>query len=319
MEQDINSALTQVGGAVFQSLVAPVLQIAVPLLIIGVAVLLLIRLVQWLEYRKSSYRAVTHKSFGAVSGDKDTADQLGARGEYLIEHNLKGLSGYHRFLFNCYLPKDDGKTTEIDAILLHTSGIYVFESKNYSGWIFGRDSDRYWTQTLPAGKGKSRKERFYNPVKQNEGHIKWLLKYLSDLPNLRVYSFILFSDRCELKNINLTGRKHHVIHRGKVRGAVESVAAREGVHLSASEIDAIYDRLYPLTQVTAAERIAHLQSIREAQNKAAPHPKTRNRQEVCPLCGAPLALRTVEKGEDETEYVYICSDYPKCRYNRPAI
>lgn len=47
-----------------------------------------------------------------------------------------------------YVPKDDGTTTEIDLIMLSPMGIYVFESKNYSGWIFGNEKSRYWTQTL---------------------------------------------------------------------------------------------------------------------------------------------------------------------------
>ena len=52
---------------------------------------------------------------------------------------LRQLPGYKRFLFNCYLPKQDGEKTEIDVIFLHESGIYVFESKNYKMCI----RDRY--------------------------------------------------------------------------------------------------------------------------------------------------------------------------------
>ena len=57
-------------------------------------------------------------------------------GEYFTYQCIAPLNGYKKFIFNCYLPKADGETTEVDVILLHESGIYVFESKNYSGWIF---------------------------------------------------------------------------------------------------------------------------------------------------------------------------------------
>ncbi len=101
---------------------------------------------------------------------KDT----GRVGEYYIFDQLKNLDGYKKFIFNCYIPKSDDRTTEIDVIMLHETGIYVFESKNYSGWIFGNAGDKYWTQTLRNGRFGSEKNRFYNPVLQNNNHIKWL-------------------------------------------------------------------------------------------------------------------------------------------------
>lgn len=77
-------------------------------------------------------------------------------------------------------------------ILIHESGIYVFESKNYGGWIFGDERQHYWTQTLPLGRGRSQKNRFYNPIRQNKGHIKWLSNYLN-LDTKFFYSYIVFS------------------------------------------------------------------------------------------------------------------------------
>ncbi|MFR7610172.1 MAG: nuclease-related domain-containing protein [Christensenellaceae bacterium] len=130
---------------------------------------------------------------------------IGLIGEYFTYQCIAPLNGYKKFIFNCYLPKADGETTEVDVILLHESGIYVFESKNYSGWIFGNESQTFWTQTLPSGKGKSQKSRFFNPIMQNAGHIKQLKAFLAsdDLP---IYSYVLFSDRCELKNVKLEKR-----------------------------------------------------------------------------------------------------------------
>lgn len=42
-----------------------------------------------------------------------------------------------RILHNRYLPWPNGMTTEIDRIAIISSGIFVIEVKNYSGWIFG--------------------------------------------------------------------------------------------------------------------------------------------------------------------------------------
>ena len=90
-----------------------------------------------LAYRKTDYYKTTHKSYFTMRSD------IGSYGEYLTYKYLKDYeSDGARFLYNCYLPKDNGETTEIDVLMIHQSGIYVFESKNYSGWIFGSENQK---------------------------------------------------------------------------------------------------------------------------------------------------------------------------------
>lgn len=146
------------------------------------------------NFKKGSYYKITHNSFLFTIFD------AGRNGEYQIykrlsNHESKG----GKFLFNCYLPKDNGETTEIDVLLINSNGIYVFESKNYSGWIFGDEKGKNWTQVLPKGKGRSHKEYFFNPIIQNNVHIKWLRNIVGvEAP---VYSIIAFSERCTLKRL----------------------------------------------------------------------------------------------------------------------
>lgn len=64
----------------------------------------------------------------------------GQAGENQIHQSLNRLEGQSAILQNCYLPLKNSGTTEVDLILIHESGIYVIESKNYSGWIFGSES-----------------------------------------------------------------------------------------------------------------------------------------------------------------------------------
>lgn len=94
----------------------------------------------------------------------------GKVGEELIEGILEKLNKkvYGKILKNVYIPKNESESSEIDVVYITTKGIFVIESKNLSGWIFGKEKDQYWTSSLPAGKGKSIKNKFYNPIKQNE-------------------------------------------------------------------------------------------------------------------------------------------------------
>lgn len=92
---------------------------------------------------------------------------VGWNGERLVAKVFKKLnkSGYPGVLLrNVYVPiENSDKTTEIDALYITSKGMFVVESKNFSGWIFGSEGDRYWTQVLKGGK----RSPFYNPIKQN--------------------------------------------------------------------------------------------------------------------------------------------------------
>ncbi|WP_432626534.1 nuclease-related domain-containing protein [Brotaphodocola sp.] len=126
------------------------------------------------QFRKTTYHKITHNSYRKIQQDK------GAHGEYQIYQNL---ASYERdgakFLFNCYLPWRSGETTEVDAMMIHHSGIYVFESKNYGGVIAGKEADEYWTQTLPAKGHSTTQNSFFNPILQNRSHISCLKELLS--------------------------------------------------------------------------------------------------------------------------------------------
>lgn len=207
------------------------------------------------QYKKSDYYRQSGISYWKVRSD------AGMLGEYLIYDRLRKLKGYKKWIFNCYIPKDNGETTELDVILLHESGIYLFESKNYSGWIFGTETQQYWTQTLPKGRGRSEKNRFFNPIIQNKVHLKWIQNYLGNL-SWPIYSYIVFSERCTLKDINLTSNQHFVINRYDILPAVRKTAKKAEIWLTPGDIDALYEKLYPLTQLSEAEKKQHIENIK---------------------------------------------------------
>lgn len=107
-----------------------------------------------------------------------------------------------------YIQKTNGEYTQIDLVVATKVGIIVFEVKDYSGWIFGNDHQKYWTQVLAYGKEK---HRFYNPVMQNVGHIQAIRRCLPQNPGVPIYSVIVFDGNCELKNITCNAEKTFII------------------------------------------------------------------------------------------------------------
>lgn len=213
-----------------------------------------------LKYKKSEYYIQTKNTYTNVMKDK------GHLGEFLIYEQLKTLNGYKKFLFNVYVPKMNGGTTEIDVILLHESGVYVFESKNYSGWIFGNETQQYWTQTLRYGRYGIQKNKFINPIRQNMSHLKWLQYFLKEEPCLTFYSYIVFSNRCLLKDVTITSKNHFVINRYDVFSAVQINAFHSGTQLTYQTIDRLYEKLYPLTQLDDEQKMEHIKAIWRNRN-----------------------------------------------------
>ena len=68
--------------------------------------------------------------------------------------------------------KDD-TTTQIDHLIISKYGIFVIETKNYKGWIYGNEKQKEWTQV-----NFKQKHKFQNPLNQNYRHIKALEEVL---------------------------------------------------------------------------------------------------------------------------------------------
>ena len=203
-----------------------------------------------IKYLLSRYRKETHGKFLKVIKDK------GLYGEYLSFRVLESLPGYKKILSNVYITKENNQTTEIDLIMIHETGIYVIESKNFSGWIFGCNSDKFWTQTL---NGK-RKNKFYNPIWQNENHIKYLDKYLDD-NTLNYKSIIAFSERCTLKKID-NSSDTIVCNRNNLKSNLLKIIGNEKKVLDKNEIDKLYLELKECTNKSLEVKKEHINNIK---------------------------------------------------------
>ena len=114
----------------------------------------------------------------------------GKLGEFAVAAHVKlYLKDPQYILLNdLTLPDGAGATTQIDHLLLSPYGIFVIETKNYKGWIFGNERQKIWTQKLYKNSYK-----FQNPIHQNYKHIKVLEQLLVDIvaPDL-LHSVVVF-------------------------------------------------------------------------------------------------------------------------------
>lgn len=252
----------------------------------------------------------------------------GKYGEKLTERELKWVQLFGRkgkTLRNVYLPTSDGGTSEIDVLFITQKGIFVFESKNYSGWIFGDEKSRNWTAMLP----NRVKNQFYNPIMQNRTHLKWLANYVGD--DVPLFSIIVFSERCELKKVTVHSENIKVIKRDSTYATVLDLWEQNPDCIEADHIEELYQSLKQLTNVDEAVKAAHVANIKNRFQKptnvpistvvseekaAAQCPSPQVDTLFCPRCGAKLVLREATNGANAGNKFYGCSRFPKCRYIR---
>ena len=187
----------------------------------------------------------------------------GTAGEFLAYMEMTALPAPRRILRNVYIPHWQGHSTEIDLLLIHTTGFYVIESKNYSGEIYGDEGSRYWEARYPASRSSYELE---NPIRQNATHARALQQYISFYCKAPVHSVIAYGDWCTVKCIRRISADPIQCHYRALRAQLNTIISRSARCLSPSEVDMFYQILLPLVD---RDREAHTQRMKERKMKAA--------------------------------------------------
>ena len=211
------------------------------------------------QKKHKRYNRYQRTAYNAASGNSvfDTLFDDGKYGEFLIYSCLEDLGDAHKLLTNIYLPKVNGTTTEIDLIMISATGIYVFESKNFSGWIFGDENSKYWKQIFRGG----RHYQFYNPIWQNKKHISVLKQHLG-LGDEVFRSYIVFSERCVLKKMSVYSPEVKVMNRDVMACEIMEDMERRPEIFTPLEIEQIYGELRRYTLADDETKQAHIDAMR---------------------------------------------------------
>lgn len=94
------------------------------------------------------------------------ASDKGKQGEKAVNIVLSALGANYVAMDNILLKTKTG-STELDHVVVSMYGIFVIETKNYSGTVYGDEKYKNWKHYDKSGKERS----FYSPIKQNAGHV----------------------------------------------------------------------------------------------------------------------------------------------------
>ena len=184
--------------------------------------------------------------------------------EYQTYERLRKLEkeGF-KFLFGIYVPKANGGTTEIDIMAIGPKGVLVVENKDYSGQVVGLEWDKYWTQERPYAHYRNEGERrFYNPIMQNDGHIRHLRQFVGS--RVPVNSMIVFSDHCDLCVPRLSRNDVRVTQVKKAYQKAREMFDASEANLSMEQVDALYQQMKGYTKVTRSTKKQHIKDCKRA-------------------------------------------------------
>ncbi|MHB8076695.1 NERD domain-containing protein [Desulfosporosinus fructosivorans] len=217
----------------------------------------------------------------------------GLIGEKTISVFLSRLDPTKYMVINDLMLKTEGKTSQIDHVVISNYGIFVIETKNYKGWILGDEHGEQWTQVI-----YKRKEKFYNPIRQNDGHILALKQNLQEYQELSYISIIVFSINADLK-VKTNSKVIYSVNLLKIirEYVVES--------LTDQQKEAIYSKLIKLNVCEKEARTQHVDEI----NKKKAEVSQQLESSRCPKCSGVLIMRKGKYGDFKG-----CSNYPRCRY-----
>lgn len=220
----------------------------------------------------------------------------GKLGEKGVAATLSFLPDNEYVVLNDLMLRKGNRSTQIDHIVISIHGIFIIETKNYKGWIFGNSERDYWTQNIWG-----HKYSLYNPIRQNQNHIQFIIKKFSKLSEYKnyIYPIVVFLN---VSKLQLSGNCDCVIWRNELNSYIrlfrQNVMTMDQCHYIANLIleENILDK---------KQRKEHTLNVRKSVKTY----ETKVNSGICPRCGGRLVLRTGKYGD-----FVGCSNYPHCRY-----
>ena len=201
-----------------------------------------------------------------------------------------GNKSYHKF-HNIIFPSKNG-TTQIDHLIISVYGVFIVETKNITGWIFGSEKQPSWTQSIYG-----KKYSFQNPLRQTYRQKKILSEFLN-LDESKIHSVIYFVGDCKF----ITPLPDNVINSGVGR----FIKRFRNQILSTEDVNRVINAVDKHLSESSLSKRDHIKSLRKRHSSIT----------ICPRCGSNLIERTAKQGSNTGTKFLGCENYPKCRFTK---
>ncbi|MDE7419903.1 MAG: NERD domain-containing protein [Muribaculaceae bacterium] len=263
------------------------------------------------------------------------AIRSGKRGERIVAKELARLKKKDHIIINdLLLPTSNGRTSQIDHVVISTRGIFVIETKNHAGRISGGEHAQYWQQHL-----SSQSRTLYNPLLQNRSHLRAIRRLLPKLDAELFSTMVVFTEAWRLdikaeeiikerrllpdRHIQRTlipeerrqkqwwrpWKKEIVLDEHKIvmriEGLLNEIKRRRRI-IDRDSLRDIAEKLSAANVTDNSARREHTQYAKQT-SKSVSEDITKG---ICPRCGGQLIIRKSPNGDFAG-----CSNYPRCRFS----
>lgn len=215
----------------------------------------------------------------------------GAYAEDRVARRLSRLSEeYH--VFNDVYIRNGGRTVQIDHVVISRYGVFVIETKNYKGWVYGSESAEHWTQNIYG-----HKYQLYNPTRQNASHVNAICKLLC-ITRDKTIPIVVFAGSATVRcSVNCD-----VVYLSQLRRVIDR---HKSVQFTDEQVLQMTEKLTSALVTDKNRRREHIHEVRQQVAE-------KERMEangICPRCHGQLVVREGKYG-----HFIGCSNYPYCKY-----
>ena len=216
----------------------------------------------------------------------------GAYAEYRVARRLSRLpKEYH--VFNDVYIRSGGRSVQIDHIVISPYGVFVLETKNYKGWVYGSENAEHWTQNIYG-----HKYQLYNPVRQNASHVGAICNLLR-ITRDKTIPIVVFAGSA---TVHCSANYYYVVYMSQLRRVINQ---HKSVLLSDDQVLQMTEKLAGALVTDKNRRRKHVQEVR----KQVAIKERMEANGICPRCHGQLVVREGQYGQ-----FVGCSNYPNCKY-----
>ncbi|MCC8410888.1 NERD domain-containing protein [Mucilaginibacter sp. UR6-1] len=197
----------------------------------------------------------------------------------------------YKKIHNVIVPAHNG-TAQIDHLIVSPFGLFIVETKNLKGWIFGSVSQPRWTQVIFGYK-----YHFQNPIHQTFRQKKVLSEYLK-INEMMIHTLIYFNGDCKFKTL----LPSNVIN----KDLAKCIKREQEVALNEADIISVLYKVKELKHNSSLTAKNHIRGLLDRYSSVT----------TCPKCGSDLVERNATKSYGRSSKFLGCANYPKCRFTK---
>ncbi len=215
----------------------------------------------------------------------------GAYAEDRVARRLSQLpEEYH--IFNDVYIRNNGSSVQIDHVVISRYGVFVIETKNYKGWVYGSEDMEHWTQNIYG-----HKYQFYNPIRQNASHVGAICNLLR-ITRDKTIPIVVFAGSATVR----CSTNCHVVYLSQLRRVIDQ---HKSVLFSD---DQVLQMTGKLTGALVTDKNRRHEHVQEVQRQVAAKEQM-EANGICPRCRGQLVVRKGRYG-----HFIGCSNFPNCKY-----